>query len=102
MGLFGSISGKEVDAFAKSLARELAERLPPAQAPRSSQTRRLDAALDDICRKALAFKQQNRLGVYKTARLGNTFRWELAALGYEERFTEDATQYLVVRIAPRR
>ena len=30
MGLFGSVSGKQVDEFAKSLAQELAKRYPPA------------------------------------------------------------------------
>jgi hypothetical protein len=38
------------------------------------------------------------LGVYKKARLGNTFRWELEEMGYSEKFIELATEGLIVYI----
>lgn len=102
MGLFGSVSSKEVDAFAKELAQELAKRYPPALdqgsgAQRLSQ-KRLTAILEDICSKAVEFRKQHKLGVYKKARLGNTFRWELEELGYSKQFIEAATEGLVVYI----
>lgn len=103
MGILGSVSGKQVDEFAKTLAQDLAMRCPPDPAQgggRSKVTpKRLVAVLEEICRKALGFKEQHKLGIYKKARLGNTFRWELTELGYDKRFAEDVTQHMIVRIA---
>ena len=80
MGLFGSASGKQVDEFAKSLAQELAKRYPPALdkgGERKVSQKRLATLLEDTFTKAVDFRQQHKLGVYKKARLSNTFRWEL-------------------------
>jgi hypothetical protein len=103
MGLFGSVSGKQIDEFAKSLAREIASRCPPVPADGGGRPnvppRRLAAAIEEVLAKALGFKNLHRLGIYRKARLGNTFRWELTELGYEKRFAEDVTQRLIVHIA---
>jgi hypothetical protein len=101
MGLFGSVSGKQVDEFAKSLVQELAKRYPPAmdkEGERKLSQKRLTAILEDTYAKAVDFRQQHKLGVYKKARLGNTFRWELQEMGYSEKFVEMATEGLVVYI----
>jgi hypothetical protein len=99
MALFGSVSSKEVDAFAKQLADELAKRYPPAKEQQSAAEKRLSSILEDICNKALRFKSEHKLGVYKKARLGNTFRWELEERGYSKMFIETATEGLVVYLA---
>ena len=99
MALFGSVSGKEVDRFAKQLAEEIAKQYPPALdkgGERMLSEKRLTRILEDVCNQAAAFKKQHKLGVYKKARLGNTFRWELEELGYSKRFIETATEGLVV------
>jgi len=105
MGFFGTASAKQVDEFAKSLARELAKQCPPdpsnSEGQPSVTSKRLVSALEQICGKALGFKEQHDLGVYKKARLGNTFRWELTELGYGKAFTEDVTQRMVVHISRR-
>ena len=102
MGLFGSVSSKAVDEFAKSLALEIAKRYPPALDQGSGERRlsqkRLTAILEDAYQKAIEFKTQHKLGVYKKARLGNAFRWELEELGYSKKFIETATEGLVVYI----
>ena len=102
MGLFGSVSGSKVDEFAKELVHELAKRYPPeldkGGARRLSQ-KRLSAILEETYDKAIAFKNQHKLGVYKKARLGNTFRWELDELGYSKKFVETATEGLIVYIS---
>jgi hypothetical protein len=103
MGIFGSASSKQVDEFAKALAQELAQQCPPEPAQNGGgkpmvTPKKLVATLEEIYRKALGFKEQHRLGIYKKARLGNTFRWELTGLGYDKAFAEDVTQRLVVHI----
>lgn len=101
MALFGSISGKQVDDFAKNLALELAKRYPAALdkgGERRISTKRLTSILEDTYQRATEFRQQHKLGVYKKARLGNTFRWELESLGYSKQFIETATEGLIVYI----
>lgn len=101
MGLFGSVSDKDVDAFAKGLAQELAKRYPPALdkgSERKVSQKRLTNILEDTFSRAIEFKRQHKLGVYKKARLGNTFRWELQDMGYSEKFVEIATEGLIVYI----
>jgi hypothetical protein len=101
MALFGSVSGKQVDEFAKTLAQELAKRYPPALdkgGERRISQKRVTTILEDTCNRALEFKKQHKLGVYKKARLGKTFRWELQEMGYSEGFVETATEGLIVYI----
>ena len=101
MGLFGSVSGKQIDEFAQGLAQELSKRYPPAldrgNERRISQ-KRLTTILEDTFQRAGEYKKQHKLGVYKKARLGNTFRWELQDMGYSKQFVEVATEGLIVYI----
>ncbi len=102
MGLFGRISGKEVDEFARQLARRLAERFPAElekDRTKHLSEHRLTKLLEEICEEAAHFKTEKKLGIYKKARLGNTFRWELDELGYTEKFIETATEALIVYIS---
>lgn len=103
MGLFGSVSGKQVDEFAKGLAQEIAKRYPPTMdkgsGERKISQKRLTNILEEAFKKAADFRRQHKLGVYKKARLGNTFRWELSELGYSEKFVETATEGLVVYVS---
>jgi hypothetical protein len=105
MGIFGSISNKQVDEFAKSLAHELAKQCPPDPADKGGRPnvapKRLVSVLEQICGKALGFREQHELGIYRKARLGNTFRWERTELGYGKEFVEDVTQRMVVHISRR-
>ena len=102
MALFGSVSGKDVDQFAKQLAGVIAKQYPPALdkgGEKMLSEKRLSRILEDVCNQAAKYKSENKLGVYKKARLGNTFRWELEELGYSKRFVETATEGLVVYLS---
>ena len=103
MRIFGTVSSREVDEFAKGLARELSEQCPPRGHPAHSSVtpKKLASVLEQIGGKAQSYRQQHKLGLYKKARLGNTFRWELANLGYDKNFVEEATQRLILHIARR-
>lgn len=103
MGLFGSASGKLVDETAKSLAGEVAKLRPPDQgtglnAPGVS-LKTLERKVDDLFLQATAFRKEHKLGVYKKARLANTFRWELKERGYDNTFIEAVTEKLVIALA---
>ncbi len=102
MGIFGSASGAQVDEFAKGLARELTGYLPPVPGPHGPTPKKIFIACETVFAKALAFKQEHKLGIYKKARLGNTFRWELETLGYNRPFAEEVTRRLVMYVAGKR
>ena len=55
---------------------------------RKVSQKKLVNTLERIYNKAIGFKNEHKLGVYKKARLGNTFRWELQELGYDKQFVE--------------
>ena len=101
MGIFDRLSSKVVDEFAKSLAVEISKRYPPAldqaKEKKISQSR-IARVLEDACKKATEFDSEKHLGVYRKARLGNTFRWELTELGYSKPFVEMATEGLIIYI----
>jgi len=101
MGLFDRFSSKDVDAFAKSLATEISRRYPPAldqaKEKKISQNR-IARVLEEAYGKAVEFKSAKHLGVYRKARLGNTFQCELKELGYSKRFVDMATEGLIVYI----
>jgi hypothetical protein len=102
MAWFGSVSGAQVDEFAKSLALELARDYPPALEKEGNKTiweRKLGLTLQGIFGRAREFREEHKLGLYKKARLANTFRWELQEMGYDAPFIEKATEALVIQIS---
>ena len=101
MGIFDRFSSKDVDEFAKSLAVEISKRYPPAldQAKEKKMSQnRITRVLEDVFNKATTFKSEKHLGLYRKARLGNAFRWELTGLGYSKPFIEIATEGLIIYI----
>jgi hypothetical protein len=102
MNFFGSVSGKQVDEFAKALVSEIATYYPPApdaSGARKASQKKVASVLEGALKKAVDFKNQHKLGIYKTARLGNTVRWQLKEMGYSEQFTEALVKDLVVRLS---
>lgn len=96
-------STQEVDDFARLLARDLAKRYPPNVAVDLATGKnppvKLVNALDDTIARAVKFRKSHKLGVYRKAKFGNTFKWELRELGYSEAFVERITKELVIRLA---
>jgi hypothetical protein len=102
MGILDRFSSKEIDQFAKSLATEISKRYPPSldqSKEKKISQNRIARVLEDAYNKAVDFKSEHHLGVYRKARLGNTFRWELTELGYTKPFVEMATEGLIVYIS---
>jgi hypothetical protein len=103
MGMLDSLLGaKSVDAFAKTLAEDVAKRYPPEldkDPSKRPSVNRLTRIVEDACEKAKSFQQEKKLGWYGKAKLGNTFRWELTSMGYQKDFVEMATEALVVYLS---
>ena len=95
------LQGKHIDAFSRQLAQEFARRYPLEMATGPSdkkQEKKLGRALNHAYRQARGFRQDRRLGVYGTARLGNGFKWELKEMGYRHEFIEQATKGLILSV----
>lgn len=105
MGFFNwSETNREVSRFARTLAQDLAKRYPPAMdnsGAKRVSANRLTKILEEIYAKARQFHEENSLGMYRKAKLGNTFRWELQEMGYTKEFVELATEGLIVYLTRR-
>lgn len=100
---FGSVSGKQIDEFARSLADEIFRLRPPGNKSTPDNPgislKNLERRVDALFEKATAFRKEHNLGIYKKARLANTFRWEMKERGYEEVFVEMVTEKLVIAVS---
>jgi len=70
-------STRKITQLAKSLAQDVDRRYPPAIANNPVQIasqQRLSGILEEVFARAAKFAQENRLGWYKRARLGQDFR----------------------------
>jgi hypothetical protein len=102
--IFKLFGPSKTDEFAKTLAQDIAKRYPPVIANNPEQMvsqKRLTAILEDAFTRARQFNSDNRLGMFKKAKLGNTFKWELKELGYDEKFVDMATEGLIVYLTRR-
>lgn len=92
---------REIEEFATALASDLGRRFPPASEARTDPgaTHQLKVIMDGLAVRAIRFREQHKLGVYKKAKLANTFRWKLAELGYSKEFIERATKEIATKIA---
>lgn len=102
--IFKLFGPSKTDEFAKGLAQDIAKRYPPAIANNPEQMvsqKRLTAILEDAFTRARQFNSDNRLGMFKKAKLGNTFKWELKEMGYDEKFVDMATEGLIVYLTRR-
>ena len=94
---------KELEEFATGLANDLARRFPPASESRTDRgaQHQIKVIVEGLAVRAVRYKQEHKLGIYKKAKLGNVFRWKLTELGFSKDFAENATKEIVTRLAAR-
>lgn len=104
MALLQMFDTRQIEEFATLLANDLGRRFPPASEARTDPgaKHQLEVIMDGLAARAVRFNQDNRLGIYKKAKLANVFRWKLADLGYSKDFTERAAKHIVTRLAAKR
>lgn len=101
MALLGILDTREIEAFATALADDLHRRFPPASEARTDTgaKRQLEIITEGLAARAVRFHLENKLGIYKKAKLANVFRWRLAEHGYTKPFVENVTKAVVTRLA---
>ena len=104
MAIFGLFDTQELEKFATELAMDLARRFPPASEARTDAgaAHQIKVILEGLAARAVRFHEQQKLGVYKKAKLGNVFKWKLKEFGYSDAFTERATKEIIMRLAAKR
>jgi hypothetical protein len=101
MALLKSLDTKDLEEFAIGLAADMARRFPPASEKRTDPgaVHQFKVILEGLGARAVRYREQHKLGLYKKAKLGNVFKWKLKELGYSPAFVERATKELVTRLA---
>lgn len=101
MRILKFLDTRDLEEFATGLAKDLARRFPPASEARTDPgaINQIKVILEGLTTRAVRYREQNKLGVYKKAKLGNVFRWKLTELGYSADFAERVTKELVTRLA---
>jgi len=101
MALFGFFDTRELEEFATVLATDLGRRFPPASEARTDQGAQyqVKVILEGLGARAVRYHTDNKLNLYKKAKLGNVFKWKLREIGYSDAFAERATKEIITRLA---
>lgn len=98
---FGWFDTRDLEEFAVTLANDLGRRFPPQSEARTDPgaVNQIKIILEGLGARAVRYHSEHKLGIYKKAKLGNTFKWKLQELGYSAPFAERATREIVTRLA---
>ena len=108
--LFSWFDAREAENFGQTLAQFLFERIPPSTAEKPAKSAKpgkkdkpninakQSAVIEKLFLQIAVFKLNNKLNMYKKAKLGNTFKWELLDKGYEPQFVDAITKNLMLRL----
>jgi hypothetical protein len=104
MSFLKILDTKELEDFAASLAADLARRFPPESEKRTDHgaQHQIKVILEGLAARAARYHDQQKLGVYRKAKLANVFKWKLSESGYSTAFVDRATKEIVTRLAARR
>ena len=101
MALLPFLDTKELEEFATALAVDLGRRFPPSSEARTDTgaQQQIKVILEGLGARAVRYRDQYKIGIYKKAKLANVFKWKLTELGYSSGFVERATKEIATRLA---
>lgn len=88
---------REAAEFGATMADFFAERVPPQpiSAGDKKPLRKSAEVIAKLQVQAKRFGTENRLNVFKKAKLANTFQWKLIGLGYDKDVVREISKELV-------
>ena len=99
---------KNAQQFGATLADFYIERVPAAEAGEPGKKtekkaekhadRKKQDALQKMLAQAEIFKINNKLNLYKKAKLGNAFKWKLLDAGYAAELADELTRIILVNM----
>jgi hypothetical protein len=101
MAIRDMLNTKELEEFAIGLANDLGRRFPPASEARTDPgaSHQIKIIMQGLAARAVRYREQHKLGLYKKAKLANTFKWKLKDLGYSAAFVDRAVKEIATRLA---
>jgi hypothetical protein len=97
--MFGWLDAKAATQFGGELAQYFIEKMPPgAQLNESKHASKTQYVLDKMAVRITAFKREQSLNAFRTAKLANEFKWRLADAGYEPQYIETIVSWLVSKL----
>jgi hypothetical protein len=90
---------KEAEKFGQSLAQLFIAKIPVVFEPgqKTSITEQFKV-VDQAHAQIEQFKQNNKLNIYKKAKLGSAFKYELIAAGYKPEFIDELTKGVLLKL----
>ncbi len=96
--MFSWFDAKAAKAFGITMAQFFIERMPLSAGMTEKQfASKAKFVLEKMNSHLVSFKQQNKLNTYKTAQMGNTFKWALKDAGYDDVYVDQLTTWFVAK-----
>jgi len=96
---FRWFDAKAANEFGTELATFFMARMPvDTQKSEKKFAVKTSELLGKLSLRVNQFKASNRLNFYTKAKLANSFKWSLKDAGYEAKYVDDLTEWLVKQI----
>ncbi len=97
--MFKWLSAKNAEAFGSELAKLVTEFVPnDATLSDSKRQSKANYAKERMLKRIRQFKQEEILNFYKTAKLLNTFKWDLKDAGYDQKITDSFASWILINL----
>lgn len=97
--MFGWFNAKRAEEFGTSLANFFIEKMPmDKQINDAKFASKTEYLLTKMSAQIKVFRQEEKLNFYKTAKLGNAFKWTLKDAGVDEALSAKLVEWLVANL----
>ena len=97
--IFSWFDANAAKSFGAMMARLYMERMPVNTGLNEKQfALKSQQVLEKMSHHVIDFKLKNQLNFYKIAQMGNAFKWVLKDAGYDDRYIDKLTEWLVAKI----
>lgn len=97
--MFGWFNAARAEEFGASLAKFFIQNMPANKQMKDAKfTAKMEFVLKKMEVQINTFKQGERLNIYKTAKLGNAFKWTLKDAGLDAALSAKLLEWLVANL----
>ena len=97
--MFGWFNATRAEEFGTTLAKFFVEKMPADKKLNDAKfAAKTEFLLTKMSAQISVFKQEEKLNFYKTAKLGNAFKWTLKDAGIDETLSAKLVEWLVANL----
>jgi hypothetical protein len=97
--VFSFFDSHSAKLFGTKMAIFYMERMPVSMALKEKQfATKSQKIIEKMDIQIKAYRQQNKLNIYKVAQMGTAFKWALKDAGYSEDYIDKLTHWFVVKV----